>query len=279
MTFKNGGRTPGMTNHNDWWLPRYRPRKCDDEANWMTGLSFGGIRWKHQPFFLLGMLRHASVSACNDVARFSRWLGWWIVACITVWNIFHTLGIIIPIDWYYSEGLKPPTRQYQKKTYHNVWDGRWRWRLESAPMQNVFYYHISRKVPQWVSHAVRGNFSTSEKLQRALPFVEMHHLYPLVHGKDITIVRLSCGYLRDRPTSSLEGCWERCWKTNWALWNRADGQHRVSHHFDSFPIYHENLNVTASVYLYIYIIPRTCSHNIVNVHLCIMYTCTHYIHI
>ena len=32
--------------------------------------------------------------------------GWWI------WNMFffHILGIIIPTDWYFSEGLKPPTR-------------------------------------------------------------------------------------------------------------------------------------------------------------------------
>ena len=47
------------------------------------------------------------------------WLmGWFIFGIYTqywslVWNIFllfHILGIILPFDKYFSEGLKPPTR-------------------------------------------------------------------------------------------------------------------------------------------------------------------------
>jgi hypothetical protein len=35
-----------------------------------------------------------------------RYYGW-----LVVWNIFsHILGIIIPTDEYFSEGLTPPTR-------------------------------------------------------------------------------------------------------------------------------------------------------------------------
>ena len=34
--------------------------------------------------------------------------GWWFG---TFFLIFHIVGIIIPIDEYFSEGLKPPTRK------------------------------------------------------------------------------------------------------------------------------------------------------------------------
>ena len=32
--------------------------------------------------------------------------GWWFGTFVS----FHVLGIIIPTDYYFSEGLKPPTR-------------------------------------------------------------------------------------------------------------------------------------------------------------------------
>ena len=67
-----------------------------------------GLVWGQQ-------LAHPHVS---PVHAWRRWLlgwrmwfdtttGWWFG---TIFSVFHILGIIIPTDWYFSEGLKPPTR-------------------------------------------------------------------------------------------------------------------------------------------------------------------------
>ena len=79
------------------------------------------------------VFREARVACCIASTSASPWAGrrtkgiflmiystpkhFWLV----VWNMFYfsILGIITPTDWYFSEGLKPPTRFYWEKWWLN----------------------------------------------------------------------------------------------------------------------------------------------------------------
>ena len=45
----------------------------------------------------------------------------WLVGGLEHFLFFHILGIIIPTDQYFSEGLKPPTRWYITKCNGLSW--------------------------------------------------------------------------------------------------------------------------------------------------------------
>ena len=57
------------------------------------------------------------------------WGGQVVFSWLVVWNIsihflfFHIVGIIIPTDWYFSEGLKPPSLRWSFWTglYHKFY--------------------------------------------------------------------------------------------------------------------------------------------------------------
>ena len=71
---------------------------------WM--IHFNGIF--HSSATILGFPHSRKPSYVYNSNLDHRFTGWWLVT----FCIFHILGTIIPIDYYFSDGLKPQTRKW-----------------------------------------------------------------------------------------------------------------------------------------------------------------------
>ena len=95
---------------------------------WLKAFNEQNTWWNIVAFSARRELRVASLRLlqARGLVGGPRGSFWWSIAppkhfWLVVWNMFYfsILGIITPTDWYFSEGLKPPTRFYWEKWWLN----------------------------------------------------------------------------------------------------------------------------------------------------------------
>ena len=82
---------------------------------------------------------------------------------------FHILGIIVPTDEYFSEGLKPPNRWlYSNQRWHaldqrtNVFSGLWTWLFQIPTHQRETFANLFKRITIGLSPGSMSTFLTKE---------------------------------------------------------------------------------------------------------------------